>query len=121
MIFSLIFLIIFLVGLVVLVQKVEGDILYQIIPRKPRFLNAIISVCGGYFWLPCRLCGKKFAGYEWKESISTWAGGEGVCYRCSDKARAINDEYFKNIPPPPFWPIPLPDEQKEEENCEKPE
>lgn len=77
--------------------------LFKKIPRKPRFLNAIVARCGSYYWLPCSGCGRKYAGYESQESIATWQGGYAVCYRCSEKAKKINAEYFKRVPPPPVY------------------
>ncbi len=52
----------------------------------PRWFNCIFAFLGGYFWLPCPLCGKNFGGHEWfndYESLYNGNGrGEGVCPRC---------------------------------------
>ena len=94
--------IVIMVALFFFAQKAPSQLIYALIPRRPRFLNALVASLGAYFWLPCPLCGKKFAGYEWLpgNDISTWSGGEGVCYRCREKAKKLNQEYFKNNPPP---------------------
>jgi len=80
----------------------QAEILFKIIPRRPRFLNAIVACLGGYFWLPCPICGKNFAGYELIGCIYTsWTTGKGVCWRCSEKAGEKNAEFLKLNPPPP--------------------
>jgi hypothetical protein len=32
---------------------------------RPRFLARFLAWLGGYFWIPCPLCGRYFAGFEW--------------------------------------------------------
>jgi len=59
----------------------------------PRFLHWIFAIWGGYFWIPCDLCGKSFGGHELSGSLNTSAfGGVGVCRNCIDKANEINRE-----------------------------
>jgi hypothetical protein len=81
--------------------------IYYLIPRNPRFLNRVVAFLLGFFWLPCPICGRNFAGYEWLpgHSIDTWSGGEGVCYRksCGEKAKELNADYFKNNKPPVIY------------------
>jgi hypothetical protein len=35
--------------------------------NKRRWLNRLIAHLGGYFWMPCPLCGEMFGGHEWRE------------------------------------------------------
>jgi len=81
----------------------QAEILFKIIPRRPRFLNAIAAYLGGYLWLPCPICNEKFAGYESTEIIfDSWTTGKMVCWRCSEKAAEKNAEFFKLNPPPRY-------------------
>ena len=32
---------------------------------RPRFLARFLAWLGRYFWIPCPLCGRYFAGFEW--------------------------------------------------------
>lgn len=34
------------------------------VPRKYRVLRHLLSVVGGFFWLPCPCCGEPFGGFE---------------------------------------------------------
>jgi hypothetical protein len=29
--------------------------------------NQVRAAMGGYFWLPCPLCGKEFGGHQWRD------------------------------------------------------
>lgn len=65
--------------------------------KLPRFFHAIYAFVGPYFWLPCRLCGKKFGGHEYKSGdvlMTTMNEGEMVCPNCGDKARELNEKNF---------------------------
>lgn len=35
--------------------------------KTPRFIAKRIASAGGYFWLPCTLCGQRYGGQEWKK------------------------------------------------------
>ncbi len=67
--------------------------------KFPRFIHCLYAFLGGYFWLPCPLCGENFGGHEWhthneNSSIMTSRGtGEGVCPNCHDEAKKYNDEW----------------------------
>jgi len=60
---------------------------------RPRFIARAIADRGGYFWLPCPLCGRKFGGQEWRmvdghmDTIPTPSRGEGasqgICPTCT--------------------------------------
>lgn len=66
---------------------------------RPRFIACILAFFGGYFWMPCPLCGRKFAGFEDGGMLMTdWSGGRSVCPRCTDEANGRNREYIKNHP-----------------------
>ena len=73
---------------------------------KPlRWLRAFV---GGYFWLPCPICGENFGGFEWGESLmSSWDGGEGVCPACSEEADRLNQIRWKTTSPPVRWYHPI--------------
>lgn len=61
----------------------------------PRFLAKLLAFLGGYFWLPCSLCGKNFAGFEWgfDEGPLHDEDGMGVCSRpeCMKQGKIIRD------------------------------
>lgn len=52
----------------------------------PRWVQFLKAKWGGYFWLPCPVCHRKFGGHEWKFETNRifsipdepWRG-EGVC------------------------------------------
>jgi hypothetical protein len=33
----------------------------------PRWVHEWWAFTGGYFWLPCPLCGREMGGHEWRE------------------------------------------------------
>jgi hypothetical protein len=35
--------------------------------RLPRWLHRAYAWAFGYFWLPCRLCGRYSGGHEWRD------------------------------------------------------
>lgn len=60
----------------------------------PRWWARISAWLGGYFWLPCRLCGRYSGGHELKDrnglSSSIWEErtgpvrlGHGICPWCT--------------------------------------
>jgi hypothetical protein len=58
----------------------------------PRWLARLKAWTFGYFWLPCPLCKRSFAGFEWGESVPHFTKkgtGVGVCSRprCIEAAR----------------------------------
>lgn len=61
---------------------------------KPVFKgwNCFRAWLGGYFWLPCPLCGEMFGGHQWRKcgSIRTKQPGLNklVCPRCSKRIEA---------------------------------
>jgi hypothetical protein len=59
-----------------------------------RALNHLRAWCGGYFWLPCPLCGQEFGGHEWKAAPGKSAtititadSGKGICPDCTRAGR----------------------------------
>lgn len=59
-----------------------------------RLLHRLYATLGGYFWLPCPLCGREFGGHEWREVgghlsdipdevVVGFAGGTAICPRCT--------------------------------------
>lgn len=67
---------------------------------RPRFLAHLRAVLGGYFWLPCPICGKHFAGFECSTQGLTISHGVGkcVCSRpaCVAEAKRQTDEFVRN-------------------------
>ncbi len=59
--------------------------------RAPALFRQVRAFLTGYFWLPCPLCGKCFAGYEWTapdQFILTPTGvGTAICPACIPEAR----------------------------------
>jgi len=58
---------------------------------RPRWLQRLVALFGGYFWLPCPLCGEKFGGHEkhgvLRRDMNT---GQLVCANCIQKAEEMN-------------------------------
>lgn len=38
---------------------------------KARALARWVAYIGGWFWLPCPLCGAEFGGQEWRDQVAT--------------------------------------------------
>jgi hypothetical protein len=50
--------------------------------RGPRWWHHLRAEFGGYFWSPCRVCGRMWGGHEWGEGQTIWdrpSSGYGVC------------------------------------------
>ena len=77
-----------------------------------RWLNWLYALLGGYFWLPCSLCSRKYGGHEYRTSdaylMHDWNSGESVCSNCKEEAERRNEQYMKTHPPPILdWTPPL--------------
>lgn len=56
-----------------------------------RLWNWLKALRGGFFWMPCPICGKNFGGHEWAATLKSSAfRGQGVCPRCVDECNARN-------------------------------
>lgn len=60
------------------------------ISRLPRWFHHLRAIIGGYFWLPCPLCGREYGGHEWrdidgKSSVIPDRPGQnkGICPDCT--------------------------------------
>jgi hypothetical protein len=64
----------------------------------PRFLAKLYANLHGYFWLPCRVCGENFGGFEIGEEIWAITTGQGECVcakpGCQEAARKHTDEVY---------------------------
>lgn len=59
--------------------------------KQPRSLQELRATLGGYFWLPCPICGEDFGGHEWAATLQlTDSRGTGVCPNCVDEAERRN-------------------------------
>ena len=59
----------------------------------PRFIAQALAWLSGYFWIPCPICHRPFAGFEWRDGDTLWTSdntGECVCPRCGEIARECN-------------------------------
>lgn len=65
----------------------------------PRFLARILAFLGGYFWLPCSLCGKNFAGFEWgfADGPCHDEDGKGTCSRKDCLRRGAEIRYKSRL------------------------
>lgn len=64
-----------------------------VVPRPLRWLHRWYAAVGGFFWLPCPLCGVHFGGHEWRPvggrlaSVPDPCGPSnmsvGICPRCT--------------------------------------
>lgn len=52
-----------------------------------RVLQRLRALTGGYFWLPCPICGEMFGGHE-KHGIlmTSCEGGQLTCIKCAPEA-----------------------------------
>lgn len=76
----------------------RGEKFAKRIPYKPRFINWLWAIWGGYFWLPCPICKKKFGGHEMSgQVLLTYGHGKGVCPKCIEKAKKQNEEFLSNF------------------------
>lgn len=67
---------------------------------------------GGYFWLPCPLCGTHFGGHEWKDYDGKcsliphpdhpigFGHGRGICPACTTEGRGVEVVPFMLEPNP---------------------
>lgn len=63
---------------------------------KPRWLQHLIAILGGYFWLPCPGCGEKFGGHEEHGYLAeNLGGGQMVCLNCADWAKKETEKIYK--------------------------
>lgn len=57
-----------------------------------RIWNRLRALWGGFFWLPCPICGKNFGGHEWAATLKDTAfRGRGVCPQCVDECNRRNE------------------------------
>lgn len=65
---------------------------------RPRRLAQFLAAIGGYFWMPCPICRKPFAGFECgSQGLELNPGyGECVCSKSTCQAEAIHrsDEMY---------------------------
>jgi len=55
--------------------------------KKPRFIQRIVALLKGNFWIPCPICGQMFGGHEWSgKALPTFTPGlfRGVCPDCEN-------------------------------------
>ena len=61
-----------------------------------RLWQRLVAFFGGYFWIPCDLCGRCFGGHEPSATLlRTPHRGVGVCLNCKARADQLNDEKWK--------------------------
>lgn len=62
---------------------------------QPRWLQKVKADRGGYFWLPCPMCGEEFGGHEWAGHLMrSDHEGTGICANCAAEADRRNRERF---------------------------
>lgn len=53
---------------------------------------------GGYFWMPCPLCGEMFGGHEIGGYLmKNFCEGSAVCPNCKDRATEMNEKIIPGI------------------------
>ncbi len=54
--------------------------------HRIRWVHKLLAQLGGYFWLPCPLCGRQFAGHEVGSravyETDVIGAGKGICPAC---------------------------------------
>lgn len=58
-----------------------------------RPLSKVRAYLGGFFWLPCPLCGRNFGGQDLRKGRSGFievspVRGKGICPTCTKEGRA---------------------------------
>ncbi len=71
-----------------------------VVPYRLRTVHRWYASAGGYFWLPCPLCGVPFGGHEWRSvggrlaSVPDPCGSRnmstGICPRCTRAGRGVD-------------------------------
>jgi hypothetical protein len=61
--------------------------------NRLRWWHRLRANLGGYFWIPCPLCGEMFGGHEWSgAAIYPWPNdlghGIGICRACEREGKA---------------------------------
>jgi len=70
----------------------------------PRSVHKLWAELGGYFWMPCPVCGRLFGGHENDNSLphsTLWLGpstGQVVCTRCIGSVPVIQSEKDWRVP-----------------------
>ena len=65
---------------------------------QPRWLQKLKAEAGGFFWLPCPMCGESFGGHEWAGLLQrTPTEGRSVCANCAENADQLNREHFPDM------------------------
>jgi len=67
---------------------------------QPRWFAYLRTVFGGYFWIPCPICGEYFGGFETsQEGLQiSYIEGKCVCMNCGKEAKKRNKENNYFIP-----------------------
>lgn len=63
---------------------------------RNRLWNRVRAFFGGYFWLPCPICGKNFGGHEIGDGtlMTDPGGGLSVCRDCSEEATRRSQRFL---------------------------
>ena len=49
------------------------------------------AALGGYFWIPCPICGRNFGGHEASGYLMiSWSRYQAVCRACNEEAQSRN-------------------------------
>lgn len=66
-----------------------------IVSGLPRWMHHAWAWFGGYFWLPCKICGQPFGGHEHKRCVVLYESqGRGwlTCPNCKEETKKRNRE-----------------------------
>jgi|HubBroStandDraft_5_1064220.scaffolds.fasta_scaffold04165_7 hypothetical protein len=65
-----------------------------------RWVNWLYALVAGYFWMPCRMCGRMYGGHEECGTLMlSYSSGICVCQNCAAKAQEKNLELLSSLPP----------------------
>lgn len=102
-----------------LIQDTPFGKLGDKLPYRPRFLNFLWAVWGGYFWCRCTICHKYYGGHEHGNGslMYSWNHGTTVCRKCAPLAEQINLQNMPKMMPESMESVFLPckDGKKNEE------
>jgi hypothetical protein len=72
-----------------------GD-LVRLLPYRWRRVHRAYATRHGFFWLPCVLCDRPFAGHEYGDIVPDPTRGPGcgvsICSRCTKRRRTAGSE-----------------------------
>ena len=65
---------------------------------KHRTWNRFRATIGGYFWLPCPICGQMFGGHEEHGNLAiSYSSGKLTCIECASEAERQSNKLYEEV------------------------